>query len=37
MQARTQRSLDAFDKSIAMLRDYVTRLEREASQGRKKA
>ena len=37
MQARTQRSLDAFDRSIAMLRDYVTRLEREASQGRKKA
>jgi TetR/AcrR family transcriptional repressor of nem operon len=37
MQARTQRSLDAFDRSIAMLRDYVTRLEREASQGRKRA
>lgn len=37
MQARAQRSLDAFDKSIAMLRDYVARLEREASQGRRKA
>jgi TetR/AcrR family transcriptional regulator, transcriptional repressor for nem operon len=32
MQARAQRSLDAFDHSIAMLRDYVTRLEREVSQ-----
>jgi len=35
MQARTHRSLAAFDASIAMLRDYVSRLEREASQGRK--
>ncbi|HTQ12462.1 MAG TPA: TetR/AcrR family transcriptional regulator [Rhizomicrobium sp.] len=36
MQARTQRSLDAFDRSVAMLRDYVARLEREASQARRK-
>jgi AcrR family transcriptional regulator len=32
MQARTQRSLDAFDQSIAMLRDYVRRLETTAKQ-----
>jgi TetR/AcrR family transcriptional regulator, transcriptional repressor for nem operon len=31
MQARTHRSIDAFDRSVAMLRDYVTRLENEAS------
>ncbi|HEY1632124.1 MAG TPA: TetR/AcrR family transcriptional regulator [Rhizomicrobium sp.] len=37
MQARAHRSLAAFDSSIAMLRDYVSRLEREASQGRKKS
>lgn len=30
MQARTHRSIDAFDRSVAMLRDYVTRLERQA-------
>jgi AcrR family transcriptional regulator len=36
MQARSQRRLAAFDTSIAMLRDYVSRLEREASQGRKR-
>jgi TetR/AcrR family transcriptional regulator, transcriptional repressor for nem operon len=35
MQARAQRSLAAFDTSIAMLRDYVARLEREASHERK--
>ena len=29
MQARTHRSIDAFDRSVAMLRDYVTRLERQ--------
>jgi TetR/AcrR family transcriptional regulator, transcriptional repressor for nem operon len=31
MQARTHRSIDTFDRSVAMLRDYVTRLENEAS------
>jgi AcrR family transcriptional regulator len=31
MQARVQRSLDAFDRPVALLRDYVARLEREAS------
>ncbi len=30
MQARTHRSIDAFDRSVAMLRDYATRLETEA-------
>lgn len=30
MQSRTHRNLEAFDRSVAMLRDYVTRLEREA-------
>ncbi len=30
MQARTSRDIAAFDRSVAMLRDYVTRLEREA-------
>ncbi|HWA90653.1 MAG TPA: TetR/AcrR family transcriptional regulator [Rhizomicrobium sp.] len=30
MQARTHRRIDAFDRSVAMLRDYVTRLETEA-------
>ena len=34
MQSRTYRDLGSFDVSVAMLRDYVTRLEREA--GRKK-
>ncbi len=34
MQARTQRSLDAFDRSIAMLRDYVTRLEDSQERGK---
>jgi AcrR family transcriptional regulator len=32
MQARTHRSIEAFDRSIAMLRDYVSRLELQASQ-----
>jgi AcrR family transcriptional regulator len=32
MQARTHRSIEAFDRSIAMLRDYVMRLESEAKQ-----
>lgn len=30
MQSRTQRTLDAFDLSVAMLRDYVNRLEQDA-------
>ncbi|MEI9929851.1 MAG: hypothetical protein WDM89_04620 [Rhizomicrobium sp.] len=25
MQARTHRTIDAFDRSVAMLRDYITR------------
>jgi TetR/AcrR family transcriptional repressor of nem operon len=38
MQSRTHRNLGAFDRSVAMLRDYVTRLEREAAaKGKKKA
>ncbi|HVP85290.1 MAG TPA: TetR/AcrR family transcriptional regulator [Rhizomicrobium sp.] len=32
MQSRTHRTLESFDASIAMLRDYVSRLEREAGQ-----
>jgi TetR/AcrR family transcriptional regulator, transcriptional repressor for nem operon len=32
MQARTHRSLEAFDASVACLRDYLTRLEAEARQ-----
>jgi TetR/AcrR family transcriptional repressor of nem operon len=31
MQSRTYRDLKTFDISVAMLRDYVTRLEREAA------
>lgn len=31
MQSRTHRNLSAFDRSVAMLRDYVTRLEKEAA------
>ena len=31
MQSRTHRSLEAFDRSVAMLRDYVRRLEKEAA------
>ena len=30
MQSRTHRNLAAFDQSVAMLRDYVTRLEHDA-------
>jgi AcrR family transcriptional regulator len=30
MQSRTHRSLEAFDRSVAMLRDYVSRLEQQA-------
>lgn len=36
MQARTHRSLDAFDAGVAQLRDYFTRLEQAASKERKK-
>jgi AcrR family transcriptional regulator len=36
MQSRTHRNLSAFDRSVAMLRDYVTRLEREAATKGKK-
>jgi AcrR family transcriptional regulator len=36
MQSRTQRNLQAFDQSVAMLRDYVARLEQETSKGRAK-
>jgi AcrR family transcriptional regulator len=32
MQSRTYRDLKTFDISVAMLRDYVTRLEREVAQ-----
>jgi TetR/AcrR family transcriptional repressor of nem operon len=35
MQARTHRAIDAFDRSIAMLRDYITRLENEAASKHK--
>ena len=31
MQSRTHRNLEAFDRSVAMLRDYVRRLEKEAA------
>ena len=34
MQARTHRTIDAFDRSVAMLRDYITRLEAEAKTKR---
>jgi AcrR family transcriptional regulator len=33
MQSRTYRTLNAFDQSIAMLRDYVGRLESEGREG----
>lgn len=32
MQSRTYRSLDAFDSGVELLRDYVTRLERDAGE-----
>ncbi len=35
MQSRTYRDLKTFDISVAMLRDYVSRLEREAAQGKR--
>ena len=34
MQSRTYRSLDAFDTGVELLRDYLTRLEQAASDGR---
>jgi TetR/AcrR family transcriptional repressor of nem operon len=34
MQARTHRTLEAFDASVAGLRDYIDRLEQAASAGR---
>ena len=34
MQSRTHRTLDAFDASVAGLRDYINRLEQAASAGR---
>jgi TetR/AcrR family transcriptional repressor of nem operon len=34
MQSRTHRTLDAFDRSVAMLRDYVRRLEDDAKRER---
>jgi AcrR family transcriptional regulator len=34
MQSRTQRTLEAFDQSVAMLRDYVRRLESDADSTR---
>ena len=34
MQARTHRAVDAFDRSVAMLRDHITRLEAEAKTKR---
>ena len=34
MQSRTHRNLDAFDASVAGLRDYLTRLQEAAKQGR---
>lgn len=37
MQARTHRTVDAFDRSVAMLRDYITRLEAEAKTRRGKS
>jgi TetR/AcrR family transcriptional repressor of nem operon len=37
MQSRTQRTLDAFDQSVAMLRDYITRLEKDVKKGRGKS
>jgi TetR/AcrR family transcriptional regulator, transcriptional repressor for nem operon len=36
MQSRTQRTLAAFDQSVAMLRDYVRRLETDATDDQRK-
>ena len=35
MQARTRRTPEAFDQSVAMLRDYVTRLQKDAASTRR--
>jgi hypothetical protein len=37
MQSRTHRTLEAFDASVAGLRDYIDRLEQAASAGRMRA
>jgi TetR/AcrR family transcriptional repressor of nem operon len=37
MQTRTQRTLDAFDQSVGMLRDYVRRLEQDVTNKRGKS
>jgi len=37
MQSRTNRDLSSFDRSVAMLRDYLTRLETEAKKAKGKA
>ena len=34
MQSRTHRTLEAFDASVAGLRDYIVRLEQAAAAGR---
>jgi hypothetical protein len=34
MQARTYRDLKTFDTSVAMLRDYIGRLEQEAANAK---
>ncbi|MGZ5939062.1 MAG: TetR/AcrR family transcriptional regulator [Rhizomicrobium sp.] len=36
MQSRTYRNLDAFDRSVEMLRDYVSKLQVEAAQAKRK-
>lgn len=36
MQSRTYRNLDGFDRSVAMLRDYVSKLQAEAAQAKRK-
>ncbi len=36
MQSRTHRNLDAFDRSTAMLRDYVSKLQAEAARAKKR-
>ncbi len=36
MQSRTYRNLDCFDRSVAMLRDYVSKLQVEAAQAERK-
>ena len=36
MQSRTHRRLESFDRSIAMLRDYVSRLQAEDANAKRK-